>query len=89
MLLVTRRFFCKVLCPLGAIWSLMNRTSLVRLEVDGSRCTSCGACAAACPTQVDVPADINSPECLRCLDCVRACPSGAIAFMGRKEGAIT
>ena len=81
-LIFTRRFFCKVACPLGALWSLGNRTSILRLELDPSRCDSCGACERACPMHVDPRNDINSPECVRCLVCSGACPKKAIGLKG-------
>jgi len=42
------RPFCEVLCPLGALLSLVSRVSLFRLESDAS-CVSCGACTSKCP----------------------------------------
>ena len=39
--IVTERFFCKVLCPLGAIYGLINRFSVYHLQVDRNKCTLC------------------------------------------------
>ena len=36
------RFFCKILCPLGAIYGLMNKISIYHLEIDKHKCVNCG-----------------------------------------------
>ncbi len=81
------RFFCKVLCPLGAIYGFFNRISLLQLDVDSARCTHCGACEKICGMDVapcDHPA---SAECIRCGACVRVCPEKALRlhFAGSKK----
>jgi polyferredoxin len=76
---VTFRPFCRVMCPLGAFYGLLNHRSAWRLHVDGRRCEGCGQCAAACPLDLDVSSRANDPECLRCLRCAGACPHGAVA----------
>lgn len=72
------RPFCRYLCPLGALYGLFNRFSLSRMALDAHKCVRCGACERACPMQVDVTKNINSPECIRCGKCRRVCPEGAI-----------
>ena len=78
------RPFCKYICPLGAFYSLFNRVSFLKIRVDKTACTSCGACAAACKMQVDPSRDPGSAECIRCGECVKACPHGALR-MGFKD----
>lgn len=81
------RPFCKYLCPLGAIYGLMNRLSLYRMRVDKAVCTNCGACKRACMMCVDVTKDSNSPECIRCGACKDACPHHAISSgFGKRDG---
>lgn len=72
------RFFCKMLCPLGAIYALINRFSLYNLRLDEARCVKCGACRRACPMAVDPAQKLNLSECIRCGKCARICPKGAI-----------
>ena len=74
------RPFCRYVCPLGAFYALFNRWSLSQLERNERNCTSCGHCERACPMEVDVLRNSNSPECIRCGRCVHACPEGAISF---------
>lgn len=83
--LIVWRPFCKYLCPLGAVYSLFNRFSLYRLQVDEGKCVGCGKCAATCRMRVDPAKNANSGECIRCGACVEACPTKAIevTFAGK------
>lgn len=78
------RPFCQYLCPLGAIYGLFNRFSLVQIHWEKERCTSCGACERACPAALSVTEISCSPECIRCGKCVDACPQKCLHFGQRK-----
>ncbi len=72
------RFFCKLLCPLGAIYGLLNKLSMFHVEVDHEKCVSCGKCQTVCPMDIDPVRQAKSAECIRCLACVSSCPAKAI-----------
>jgi ferredoxin len=72
------RFFCKVLCPLGAIYGLLNKVSIVRLRVDHGKCIHCRACERTCKMDVYPVMHPDSAECIRCGECAQICPKGAI-----------
>lgn len=76
---VTRRPFCRWICPLGALWSPFNPVSAFRLSVDRSTCIDCNRCQAVCPVDIGVHENPVSGACIRCLECVRACPTGCIS----------
>ena len=77
--LFIRRFWCR-LCPIGGLSAGFNRSGLVSLVKDGSRCTRCGSCARVCPLDVQRVYEargrgtVTSFECHLCLRCVEACP---------------
>ena len=76
--LLVLRFFCKYLCPLGAIYALFNRVALYRLRLTPENCVHCGACIRVCPMEVDPSSNPDSGECIRCGDCARACEFSAL-----------
>lgn len=78
--IVFYRPFCKWLCPLGAFYALLNKVSLFQMQVDKSKCVSCGKCAKVCKMDVDVTKSPNHTECIRCGMCIRACPTDAVSF---------
>ncbi len=76
------RPFCRTMCPLGAIYGLMNRFSLMRLHFKEDACVQCKACYTICPTGVSFyngRDDINSSACIRCLRCSHICPAGGVS----------
>ncbi|MDR1604877.1 MAG: 4Fe-4S binding protein [Gracilibacteraceae bacterium] len=77
------RPFCRVLCPLGAIYALLNRLSVVHIRTE-SHCQGCGACRRVCGMEA---ADPDDPECIRCGRCVTCCPTGARRWAWRRGGA--
>lgn len=74
------RFFCRILCPLGAIYGLFNKISIFHLEVDEHKCNGCGKCSRICKMEVNPVERPQSAECIRCGACVDACPQGAVSL---------
>jgi ferredoxin-type protein NapH len=74
-----KRPFCRAFCPLGAIFSLFNRLSVIRLDVDPERCDGCGFCEGICPVDLKVYEEVDSAECIKCLECTK-CPAGVITL---------
>ena len=69
------RFWCRNLCPLGALLGLLGRYGLWR-RVVGEGCTSCRGCAAACKMDAipaAEPCRTRQAECIQCYDCVGCC----------------
>ena len=78
------RPFCQYLCPLGAIYGWFNRFSLVQVQWQQEKCTSCMACKRACPMDLE-PEEISvSEECIRCGKCVDACPQDCLHLGNHK-----
>ena len=72
------RFFCKFLCPLGAIYGILNKISFYKLKVDKSKCIDCGKCKNICRMNVNPAKQIDCAECIFCGDCKNICPTSAI-----------
>ena len=73
---VTKNFWCRYLCPYGALMGLLSVLSPTRIVRDPVSCIDCGKCAAACPSLIPVDRlmTVRTPECNGCLTCVAACP---------------
>ncbi len=69
-------FWCRYLCPYGALLGLAGLLSPLKVTRDRDACTNCGLCTRACPNRIDVARAkrVWSPECTGCLECVAACP---------------
>jgi polyferredoxin len=72
-----QNFWCRYLCPYGALMGLFSLFSPTRIERNPEQCVDCGSCAKACPSHlpVDRLIDIRSAECTGCLECVAVCPN--------------
>jgi len=77
------RSFCRFICPLGAIYGLFNRFSIVGVRVDEDRCNRCGACVGGCGMDVR---RVGDRECIHCGRCMASCDRGAISV---KAGRLT
>ena len=75
------RFWCRYLCPAGALFALCSRRPLVRRMVDES-CTRCNLCVQKCPMGAILqdPLKTDFSECIVCLRCADICPERAITF---------
>ena len=72
-----QNFWCRYLCPYGALNGLFSLFSPTRIRRNADACIDCAKCAKACPSQlpVDTLVQIRSAECLGCLECVAICPA--------------
>jgi MauM/NapG family ferredoxin protein len=79
------RFWCRTLCPLGALLGFCSRFSILGLEKNADRCTQCSKCTQACAGAAQpVPGEAwRKSECLMCFNCHNTCPEGAVAFKWR------
>jgi MauM/NapG family ferredoxin protein len=76
------RFWCRYLCPLGALLGLLSKVSLLRPIVRPA-CNRCGQCVGVCRVDaIDTHHgyEIVPAECTVCLDCLAACPESGVGF---------
>ncbi|MBN1858997.1 4Fe-4S binding protein [Candidatus Bipolaricaulota bacterium] len=77
-MVLVARFWCRYLCPMGALLSLFNRVSLLRLRLQEHKCTDCGTCATKCPMGLEPHFDHDNHNCIKCGLCATECPTGAL-----------
>ncbi len=75
------RMFCRFICPLGALYGLFNRFSVLGIKLDKPSCTDCGLCLSKCKMDVS---RVGDHECIGCGDCISVCPTNAISYKGGK-----
>ncbi|HSC28278.1 MAG TPA: 4Fe-4S binding protein [Vicinamibacterales bacterium] len=74
---VVKNFWCRYLCPYGALTGLVALASPTRIRRNPVACIDCAKCAKACPAglPVDTALSIRSAECTACMSCVSVCPA--------------
>lgn len=81
--LLARRFWCRYLCPLGALFGFFSSFRLTRgITVAGDKCIDCGKCQRECKMDA-INDDFRSHsriECVECMSCVAVCPTDAIGY---------
>lgn len=82
-LLVARRGFCRYLCPGGALYSLLGRYRIVRIQRVVENCNDCEKCNAICEFGLDPLHDDFGQECNNCTACIAVCPTDALTFRMR------
>jgi polyferredoxin len=84
--IIIPRFWCRYFCPLGALSSVFNKTSVFSIQKDQSKCTKCNYCVNSCPTRVqkirdeDKDNNVTDLNCDFCLECIESCPEKALSF---------
>ena len=79
---VRPRFWCRVLCPLGALMGLFSMVSLLKLKKNPEKCTNCNLCEKHCQGAASPHPDKvwESSECVACFNCHNLCPEKALRF---------
>lgn len=73
--LLFKNFFCRYICPYGALLGMFSAMSPVSVRRNTEKCIACGKCSQACPNQipVDTKKVVHSVECMACFECIGAC----------------
>ncbi len=79
-LLISPRWWCRTMCPGGALYGLIGWPRLLRVKLRGDRCTSCGKCEPVCQLGLDPVTQSDGIECDNCGECVRKCPEQALHY---------
>jgi NAD-dependent dihydropyrimidine dehydrogenase PreA subunit len=76
------RFWCRYLCPLGALLGTFSKIGRIELALDTEKCTECRLCVPYCPGACDphLPGRWKKEECYLCFTCRDRCPEQGISF---------
>jgi len=82
--LFIERFWCRYLCPLGALLAPLQKLSLIKVRRSDEHCIHCHLCSGICPVRLDPEAQEveTSAECIACGECVEKCPKEKALFFG-------
>lgn len=89
--LFIERFWCRYLCPLGALLAPLQKSGLVKVRRSDEDCIHCHMCGPVCPVRLDPEArDVErSAECIACGRCVEVCPREKALFFGTSKRKIS
>lgn len=79
-LMVARRGFCRYVCPGGALYSLLGRFRVLRIQRKVETCNDCAMCNTVCQFGLDPLHDGFGLECNNCSACIAICPTDALVF---------
>ncbi len=85
--LVLPRFFCRFVCPLGALFGLLSRFIPWRIGKTSDKCGDCCLCDEYCEGACRPSGKIIGSECVLCFNCLDRCPAGRITFAGQASAA--
>jgi len=70
------RFFCRYLCPLGAIFAIISKLRKIKIDKPTGKCGKCRVCTNNCAMGIDLykMEQVSSGECINCLKCIDVCP---------------
>jgi polyferredoxin len=80
--LVYKNFWCRYLCPYGALLGLLSMLSPMKIRRHENQCNGCARCTSHCPSHLQIhrKTTIHSPECIGCITCVESCTENALAM---------
>ncbi|MBI5779568.1 MAG: 4Fe-4S binding protein [Planctomycetes bacterium] len=83
------RFWCRNLCPLGALLTLLSKWRILNLSTGRHLCTKCQRCQSSCKTGVfNSDFSLNDEECIQCFSCVKECSKTGISIGFSKDKSV-
>jgi len=79
-LFVSPRWWCRTMCPGGALYALLGWARPVRIKLRRSQCTGCRECIPVCPEGLNPITQSSSIECDNCGVCLRHCGPDALVY---------
>jgi len=84
---VVPRFFCRFVCPLGALFGVFGRFALWRIGKSRAECLDCHLCEKNCEGACEPSTQIRQSECVLCLNCLNDCHHGLMTYRTRPSAA--
>ncbi|HIJ71283.1 MAG TPA: 4Fe-4S binding protein [Planctomycetes bacterium] len=78
--LLIPRFYCRFICPLGALLAILSRFAIWRIGKNTSECSNCKLCEKACEGACEPASQIKISECVLCLNCLDSCKDNVISY---------
>ena len=83
--LLISRFWCRYLCPLGAIAGAFNKIGILTVDWNEAKCKKCKNCLDVCVMGITEMKEVgSSTDCILCGRCIEACPEKALNFKIKK-----
>jgi len=88
---VIPRFYCRFICPLGALFAILGRFAIWRIGKNKSECINCKLCEQSCEGGCEPAGKIRISECVLCFNCRQDCPYDIISYQNKSslDGEIT
>ena len=84
---IVPRFYCRFLCPTGALLGVLGRFAIFRIGKTQAECTQCGLCEADCEGACNPSGRIRTAECVLCCNCLAVCPDDVLRYRPAKSAA--
>jgi len=81
--LIIPRFYCRFVCPLGALFGILGRFAIWRIGKNSSECSNCKLCERNCEGGCEPAGRIRISECVLCFNCLDGCRDNIIAYQTR------
>ncbi len=83
--LIIPRFYCRFICPLGALFAILSRFAILRIGRKEGKCGNCRACEAYCQGGCEPASVIKISECVLCFNCRQDCHTKVIRYQPRRS----
>jgi polyferredoxin len=81
------RFYCRFICPLGALFAILSRFAIWRIGKNQKQCSNCKLCEQACEGGCEPAGTIRISECVLCFNCYHLCKDETISYRTRPSAA--
>ena len=78
--LIIPRFYCRFICPLGALFAILGRFAIWRIGQNQSECINCKLCEKSCEGGCEPAGNIRISECVLCFNCLDDCKDEIISY---------